>query len=342
MKTKRVLKFLITASLAVLFFSCEKEDYNDSSNATDDSEKPESFKELGLEHNYSTPLEALDFEVTDLQSMYFKNGGLKSSSINEEEYPTLEEMAAIVEENLSKYPNVYEMDSLDYLMVKANFPSLSDEQIEENLDLIDDYYTKNLQYDLIIGIIEQNETKKSSTLKSGSYPGGLYPREFWYLSTRPRATASVKDAKEDAWQWAIDYYGANKGQDTSDAYRHIAWNTMIAKNHANKKKDIGKGVKLAREFTNIHEEENRDVDGSPDYDCQMDYHNNWIGRDYFESIASIKKKKRKWFGKKKYLDCPSNSTIKSTIKGKVDKAKKVSKTKAAVDAVSKYTPVYFK
>lgn len=195
---------------------------------------------------------------------------------------------------------------------------------------------------MIIGIIEQSETKKNLMLKSGSYPGGLYPKEFWYLSTRPRATASVKDAKEDAWQWAIDYYVENKSQDKSDAFRHIAWNTMIAKNHADKKKDIGKGVKLAREFTNIHEEENRDVSGSPDYDCQMDYHNNWIGRDYFESIASIKTKKRKWFGKKKYLDCPSNGTIKSAIKGKVDNGKKVGKTKAAVDAVSKYTPVYFK
>ncbi len=78
------------------------------------------------------------------------------------------------------------------------------------------------------------------------------------------------------------------------------------------------------------------------YDCQMDYHNNWIGRDYFESVASIKKKSRKWFGKKKYLSCSTNGTIKSIIKGKVNNAKKVDKTKSAVDAVSKYTPVYFK
>jgi len=274
--------------------------------------------------------------------MYFENGGLKSTNIHEEVYPTLEEIAAIVEENLSKYPNVYEMDSLDYSMVKANFPNLSDEQIEENLDLIDDYYTKNLQYDLITEIIEQNEIKKSSTLKGGSYPGGLFSREFWYLIWKPTATVSVKDAKDDAEQWTIDYYGDSRGYDKSDAFRHIAWSTLIAKYHADKKKDIGKGVKLAREITNIHEEENRDKQGAPDWDCQMDYHNNWIGRNYFESIASIKTKSRwYWFTDKKSLDCPGNGTIKSTIKRKVDNAKKVDKTKAAVDATSKYKPVYF-
>jgi len=107
-------------------------------------------------------------------------------------------------------------------MVKSNFPTLTDEQIKENLDLIDNYYTKNLQYDLITGIIEQNEIKKSSSLKGGSYPGGLYSREFWYLIWRPRATASVKDAKEDAWDWTEGAFGDNSGKDKSDAYRHIA------------------------------------------------------------------------------------------------------------------------
>lgn len=339
MKTKRVLKFLVTASMAVLIFSCEKENYYDSAGKLDESEKPQSFKELGLEHNYSTPLEALDFEVEDLQSLYFENGGLKSASI-EEEYPSISEMAAIVEENLSKYPNVYEMDSLDYLKVKSNFPSLTDEQIEENLDLIDDYYTKNLQYDLILGIIEEKNKPK---LKSGTgdYLGtGLYSQEFWYLSTRPRAISSVKDAAEDAEKYTKELYGANKGGDQSDAFRHICWNTLIAKYHADKKNDIDKGVELAKEFTDRHEKGNKEA-GSEDYDCEMDYHNNWIGRDYFKSIASIKKKSRKWFGKKKYLDCPSNDTIKKEIKKKVDNGKKVSKTVEAVKAVSKYTPVYF-
>lgn len=343
MKLQKCLFLAFILSLS--FVSCEKEEVSikTTPETPDASKKAESFKELELEHTYSTPSEALDYEVADLQSMYFENGGLKSTNIDEEVYPTLEEIAAIVEENLSKYPNVYEMDSLDYSMVKSNFPNLSDEQIKENLDLIDNYYTKNLQYDLITGIIEQNEIKKSSRLKGGSYPGGLYSREFWYLIYRPKATASVKDAKDDAWDWTEDIYGKNNTYDKSDAYRHIAWSTLIAKYHADKKKDIGKGMKLAREFTNIHEEENRDVHGAPDWDCQMDYHNNWIGRDYFESIASIKRESRWWWvTDKKSLDCPMNAIIKVQIliKMRYD-SKKVDKTKAAVDAVSKYKPVYF-
>jgi hypothetical protein len=340
MNSINVLKFLCTATMAVLIFSCEKENHGNTEVKLDAGERSQSFQELGLDHSYSTPLEALDFEVTDLQSMYFENGGLKSASIHDEVYPTLEEMATIAEENLSKYPNVYEMDSLDYLMVKSNFPNLSDEQIEENLDIIDEYYTKNLQYDLIVGIIELNEKRETSILKSGSYPGGLSSEEFWYLSTRPRAISSVKDAAEDAEKYAKELYGHNKGGEQSDAFRHVCWNTLIAKYHAEKKKNIDDGVLLAKQFTNRHEEANKNA-GSPDYDCEMDYHNNWIGRDYFEGIASIKEKSRKWFGKKKYLDCPNNDTIKKEIKTKVDNGKKVEQTVEAIKAVSKYTPVYY-
>lgn len=83
---------------------------------------------------------------------------------------------------------------------------------------------------------------------------------------------------------------------------------------------------------------------APDWDCQMDYHNNWIGRDYFESIASIKRESRWWWvTDKKTLVCPFNATIKVQILIKMMyDSKKVDKTKAAVDAVSKYKPVYFK
>lgn len=97
---------------------------------------------------------------------------------------------------------------------------------------------------------------------------------------------------------------------------------------------------MAREFTNIHEDCNRKAN-QPEYDQEMDYHNNWIGRDYFQSIASIKKKKRRFWFTKKWLECPSNSTIKSAIKKKVDGAKKVSKDVSAIKSVSKYTPVYY-
>ena len=334
MKTKNNgLKAIVMLAMVLLAFSCTKEYQDNPTNNIDKKDKPQSFKELGLIHSYPTPIEALDYSVTDLQAMYLEENGLKSTSIDEVGYPSLEEMAVIVEKNIGKYPDVYEMDSADYEMVKLNFPSLTDEEIFDN-------YTKNLQHDVILCIIEENLFGVDTKLKSGDgdYLGtDLYKKEFWYLSTKPRATLSIKDAKEDAWQWAIDYYGTNSGQDQSDAFRHIAWNTLIAKYHAEKKKSIEAGITLAKEFTDLHEQCNKEVDGAEVYDCEMDYHNNWIGRDYFESIASIVKK-----GLLKYLICPSNGTIKSTIKGKVDNGRKVDKTVAAVKAVSKYTPVYFK
>ena len=85
------------------------------------------------------------------------------------------------------------------------------------------------------------------------------------------------------------------------------------------------------------------MDGASDWDCQMDYHNNWIGRDYFEKNASIKRESRWWwFTDKKTLDCPMNATIKVQILIKIKyDSKKVDKTKEAVEAVSKIKPVYF-
>ena len=57
--------------LSLIFVSCEKEEVSikTTQETPEASKKAESFKDLELEHTYSTPSEALDYEVADLQSM---------------------------------------------------------------------------------------------------------------------------------------------------------------------------------------------------------------------------------------------------------------------------------
>lgn len=337
MKIKNYLRLTLIIGLVGTVTSCQK-DEEESIDTQIENDCSVDFNGLKVNHNYNAPLEALYYEKEDLQALYLSKlgGGLKSANIEELEYPSLEEIASVEEENLKQYPDFDEMADEDIEWIKKDFPTLTEQEIAENIEAIADYYTKNLQYDLIIGL-----TANKNNLKSASYYGGAScSREFWFLSTKPTAATQIKKAKEDAEKYTSELYGVNKGGDKSDAFRHIIWNTLIGKYYGGKKKSVSKGVDMAREFTNIHEDCNRKAN-QPEYDQEMDYHNNWIGRDYFQSIASIKKKKRRFWFTKKWLECPSNSTIKSAIKKKVDGAKKVSKDVSAIKSVSKYTPVYY-
>ena len=296
------------------------------------------FNGLKVNHNYNAPLEALYYEKEDLQALYLSKlgGGLKSANLEELEYPSLEEIAAVEEENLKQYPDFDEMADEDIEWIKKDFPTLTEQEIAENIEAISEYYIKNLQYDLIIDL-----TENRNILKSASYYGGAScSREFWFLSTKPTAATQIKKAKEDAEKYTKDYDpSGNHWLTKADAFRHGIWNVLIAKYYGSKKKSVGKGVDMARDFTNIHEDCNKG-DGSADWDIEMDLHNNLTGREYFRSVASIKKKKRRFWFTKKWLECPDNTTLIAEIEKRADNATKTSKDVNSIKNVSSSKLVY--
>jgi hypothetical protein len=337
MKIRNYLKLSLIVGLLGVISSCQKDETELIDNQVE-KDCSADFNGLKVNHNYNAPLEALYYEKEDLQTLYLSKlgGGLKSANLEELEYPSLEEMAAVEDENLKQYPDFDEMADEDIEWIKRDFPTLTEQEIAENIEAISEYYIKNLQYDLIIDL-----TENRNSLKSASYYGGTTcSKEFWFLVLKPKAAIQIKKAREDAEKYTIELYGDNLGGDKSDAFRHIIWNTLIAKYYGGKKKSISKGVDMAKTFTDIHEDCNSG-DGQEEYDQEMDYHNNWIGRDHFQRIASIKTKRRRFWFKKKWLVCPDNSTIKTAIKAKVDNAKKVSKDVASIKAIGKYIPVYY-
>lgn len=79
----------------------------------------------------------------------------------------------------------------------------------------------------------------------------------------------------------INFDESSSGRGISNAFRHAAWNLLIAKNcsfFTTKKK----GVAWAKYTTDLHEE----CFPNEPFDHEMDLHNNCIGRELFEKLTS--------------------------------------------------------
>lgn len=164
-------------------------------------------------------------------------------------------------------------------------------------------------------------------------------KEIWFGLWHAQAVNDIKDARDKAIQYEKDLFGDVTGLTVGDAFRHSIWNTLIAKYYAERKKDVLKGVEMALEFTNLHEECN-EVCGSDDWDIAMDKHNNFVGRNYFLSTAFIQTT-GKWPFRKKHLNSLTDNQYKNGTKAKADNALKLPKSKSAVESSYPYTLVYF-
>ncbi len=102
----------------------------------------------------------------------------------------------------------------------------------------------------------------------------------------------------------INFDESSSGRGVSNAFRHAAWNLLIAKNCSFFTSET-KAVAWAKYITNLHEE----VFPNEPFDHQMDLHNNRIGREIFvklirnklskqEMISSLVKKSETAFGTK--------------------------------------------
>lgn len=338
---KKIINFSkLTLFVLILFTTSCKKEFLPTPTKDDVVKK---FK--GLEVNHKNDLEALNYTIEDYQELYlnrYKSTARSNATLDDIDYPSVETLAQIEEEIIPNYPDVYEMSDEDIDRIKLDFPSLSDQEIAENLEVIAEYYDKNIQYDYFQELLDNltQNTFENARL-SGGYPGGMCSYEFWYIAGKPTAAYCINKAKNKALEMTNSQFsGQSKSQTKADAFRHGVWNVLIAKYYGTKKKSVTKGVNLAKGFTDRHELCNLDA-GIKDWDCEMDYHNNYVGRDYFQKNSYIKTKKRKLWFKKKWLVSPSESVIKNAFKTKANNATKVGKSVNKVRQVSKYKLVYF-
>ncbi|MGB6083027.1 DUF6973 domain-containing protein [Moheibacter sp.] len=85
----------------------------------------------------------------------------------------------------------------------------------------------------------------------------------------------------------VNFHESHGGRGVANAFRHAAWNLLIAKN-SSLFTSREKAVEWAKYITDLHEE----CFPNESFDHEMDLHNNRIGREIFEELAPQKLSKK--------------------------------------------------
>lgn len=160
--------------LGLLTFSCQHED--DLSSQQEiveektevDTSKLIDFKGLPVKHRFSTPVEELEVEHDYPQLKALYNKKRKSSALKkgfsfkgEEELPEDLLLIAEAEEQVKDYPyGDNKTEEEKWAMIQNDFPTLTEELISDNMDLIDEYYSQNLDYETIAGLANKSSSEQ--------------------------------------------------------------------------------------------------------------------------------------------------------------------------------------
>ena len=219
-------------------------------------------------------------------------------------------------------------------MIKKDFPTLTEDELKKNIDLIDEYYAQNIDYIVLYEIanngqeIENKVAQRTSKalskngnrawciLKNYQSPWNfLVPPGFDSFTGSFSYTLSsiaLLIASDQAETTSKNYYGdLGESNTRRDAYRHITWSALLAQHYFTVSSKV-KRLKFSEAVTYANEYcgENP-IDGR-----EMDYHNNAIGRKIWDDNTSYRKT---WFGWIYALNRSSVSKLKRISREYVNK-----------------------
>jgi len=319
--------FYILALVAFTLTSCDKNEVQQTTNQ--DDVKFRGLK-VNLPPNYNEKI--LSFSLSDLQNQFYANStsGVMKAKSSESAGITLEEMNRIIDGILIKYPKLDSLTTDEIEKINVNFPDLSSNEIVENINVIDSFYTSLVRYDLVRELTKTESKSNTKAFKvcssSNEYFGyNLNSSEFWYFVWHPSLASPIKKATEKANSLTdSNYPTSSKWRDKADAFRHSIWNVLICKYVGEDRNEISNCTEAAEEFSTKHEtgadKPSEMTDADWELDKNMDLHNNAQGRKYFVSVASIIKKN--WFVKR--VKAPSEDELVTGIKNKLNSAQKIS------------------
>lgn len=119
---------------------------------------------------------------------------------------------------------------------------------------------------------------------------GLSWRMFRALMSKPHLLLPTAWATVESVLFAeLHFKEAHGGQGVANAFRHAAWNLLIAKNCSVFTSEE-KALAWAKFTTDLHEE----CFPNDDFDREMDLHNNAFGRKVFEELRlnNVRSKKK--------------------------------------------------
>lgn len=311
MKKNYLFNLFIFTIVIFGFNGCKKED----DKKENDKKEKLSYKELvsiNKISNFSN--DVLYYTDSMYLSELSSNNKLKSG---DSFYPiTLSDMAELVEPILKEYPNFDSLTFQDLEIVEQDFPTLTQSDIETNIDgieLVYDAVGKYKLYQKADSFLRKNIKGKRKSYTNW-YPYDLSSQELSLLISHPRLIDGTNMAREQAGRYAQEYFPTLAGwKDKADAFRHTIWNTLIAKHTSKRFTLIGDAVDWAKKFTDAHESGHP---GGDENDVAMDYHNNNEGREYFREIATKERVKDYWLAGwhyKNVIRTPENSTIKFEV-----------------------------
>ncbi len=274
---------------------------------------------VGIDNN------VLHMDLNDLQNLYYQSLSSFGKEISNDNIDiTLEELALITDNILQKYPDPTDLSETNIDRILNDFSELNENNINEYIDVIDSFYTKIIRYELADTLAK---TQISLSKSASGYGSNISFAEIWTLIWHPRLIIPTRDAVNQANILTSDeewgkFPGIRSYKNIVDAYKHAIWNVLIAKYVGDKKNSIEKCVNWAKKFTDKHEEGQKKPQAMSladfNLECEMDYHNNKIGRDYFSNVAWTEKQ-----GTKTIVMAPSDNSIADAIYEKTSFAIKV-------------------
>ena len=282
-------------------------------------------------------------ELTNLLLRKINEGGQSTfTAIQDIPLPVESEITRLADEVALDYPaNVYEPTESEADQIRSQFPGMSDEAIDENLETIEAYYEAVKSYMIIESI--------AAMVKGGPTMGGnveysvgpLCNHEWDFMKKHLTRLEMAREATNHASSEAIRRYpNDNGGNGPRDAFRHAAWNLLLAKRFARRKMDIGKGIDFAKGLADAHERCNLD-DGQAAIYSHMDYRNNHVGRELFRSTAYISTS-GKWPFRRRTIHYYTDELYYNIIKNKVDQAAIVAQNLRAIWAIPNTRMVRFR
>ena len=315
--------------MAFTLTSCDK---NEVEQTTNSEEVKFRGLKVNLPANYNENV--LSLSLSDLQNQFYTTNSSGIMKVKSSEFAgiTLEEMNQIIDGILKKYPKVDSLTTSEIEKISINFPDLSTDEIINNINVIDSFYTSLIRFDLVQTLTKVENKSNAKVYKvssnSNDYLGyNLNSAEFWYFVWHPALAEPMKKAKEKAEELtSLNYPNISAYQNKADAFRHAIWNVLICKYIGESKNEISDCIKRADDLTTKHEtgasKPDKMTNDEWELDKQMDLHNNAQGRKYFESVAWIVKEG--WF-KVKRVRAPSEDDLVTGIKNKLNSAKKINK-----------------
>lgn len=280
---KKINFSLIILSLFI-FFSCEKEKVEDSllNSEKEKVSNLKNYKGLPVSHRFDVPFEQLH----NMENGVFKKSNNSDESLLSFEKYSLKQISEIVQNEIKNFPFITTKEELEekILLLKQDFPTLTDDEIQEKMPLIEEYYHKNLD---IITLKKLEEKTSLGKQKNSDYSyidriacvaDIAFENHGGSLGSSALSATAYYEASTKAQSISTAQYPNLSGTDTKrDAFRHIIWSALLCRYYYT---ISSKAPKLR--FAKAVGDANEICGDNNDDGKEMDYHNNGMGRELYD------------------------------------------------------------